>query len=334
MKNMATTKNVYNSNSYFSKVSLLVFLFCIHHCDNNVVVVAFEGALKHNNIHQIIRTDYYNNRNYDVVPKWKEQQQKQQSMMMSISIPPDDEVKAISNLQQDNNINLHNTFTNRRNALLVSSKLVTSIPLLTFLSTSVASAAYIDPIIDMPIITKRVYMDILIPGDENPSRIIIGLFGNIVPRVVDNFIKLCDGIQITTKSDDNNPEQTLLSYAGTSFYRIISDVTIQGGAIGDITGKSGLSSYPNGISFEPDNYNIRHSKEGLISMVRNINGGIDSRFFFNTKDDAGWADDRYVAFGIIESGIDIIHTIEKLKVKRPQNNPIDPVMIVASGSIK
>lgn len=215
---------------------------------------------------------------------------------------------------------------NRREVLVKTSfllPLIIACPLLVTLP-SIADAAYIDPNIDMPTITKRVYLDVLLPGNDNPSRLVIGLFGDNLPRVVDNFVKLCDGISF-------NNDATVWSYAGSTFYRILSDMSVQGGAVGDSSGKTGKSAFDGGVPFEPDNYNIRHSKEGLISMVRNQNGAVDSRFFINTKTDAGWADDRYAAFGIVEEGMDIIHEMEKVKVQRPQNSPVDPVKIVASG---
>jgi peptidyl-prolyl cis-trans isomerase B (cyclophilin B) len=151
-----------------------------------------------------------------------------------------------------------------------------------------SNAAYIDPTIDSPKVTKRVYLDVQI-GDKPSERLVIGLFGELMPRAVENFDKLCAGN----------------SYAGTTFYRVLSGNTIQGGAIGDPTGKSGQSAF--GSPFEPDNYNLKHTKTGLVSAVRGIGGAADSRFFINCNADAGWADDRYAAFGIVEEGLDFVN---------------------------
>ena len=123
-------------------------------------------------------------------------------------------------------------------------------------------------------------------------------------------------------------------------------MSIQGGAIGsNNSGKSGISSFEDGKQFQPDNYNIKHTKEGLVSMVRTKDGSIDSRFFIQTEEDAGWADDRYAAFGIVleeedgeeeksaGGGMDLVQRISKVDVKPPQNYPKDPVMIVGCGLI-
>ena len=179
-------------------------------------------------------------------------------------------------------------------------------------------ASYIDPTTDSPKITKRVFLDVVYnneKGEEQKGRLVIGLYGDIMPKTVDNFVTLC----------------SFNAYGGTTFYRVVSDFSIQGGAVGDPTGKTGKSSLENGQSFEPDNYNIKHTKAGLLSMVRSPSGNVDSRFFINTKDNGGWGDDRYAAFGIVEEGMDLVKKIEMVPVSPPKNSPKNDVRIVASG---
>ncbi|KAL7469387.1 hypothetical protein ACHAXS_009646 [Conticribra weissflogii] len=185
----------------------------------------------------------------------------------------------------------------------------------------------IDPSVDLPKITQKVYLDIKF-GNYKPKRLIIGLFGEVMPRAAENFQTLCANG----------------SYTGTSFYRVISDMSIQGGAIGpnSVSGKSGTSAFENGSPFAPDNYKIKHTKKGLVSAVRGVNGDIDSRFFIQTENDAGWADNRYAVFGIVlnegdedgkAGGMELVRKISKVDVKPPQNVPKDPVMIVGCGLV-
>jgi len=177
-------------------------------------------------------------------------------------------------------------------------------------------ASYIDPVTDPPKITKRVYLDVDFGSkDGEKGRLVIGLYGDLMPRTVENFEKLCSSN----------------AYAGTTFYRVISDLNIQGGAVGDSTGKTGKSSFEGSKPFEPDNFSLKHTKAGLVSMVRGIGGSVDSRFFVNIKDDSGWADDRYAAFGIVEEGMDLVKAIERVPVLPPKNAPKNAVRIVASG---
>ena len=206
-----------------------------------------------------------------------------------------------------------------------------------------AHASYIDPKTSPPDITKRVFIDVSINGKDE-ARIEIGLFGELMPRTVDNFAKLFESN----------------SYAGTNFYRVISDLSIQGGAIGDPSGKTGQSALEGGQPFEPDNFNLKHTKEGLVSAVRGLDGRIDSRFFISCNDDGGreaqrqlgwdltdhgishhsfllrpgWADDRYAAFGIVlGQGMDVVRRIEKVPVKPPKNSPETEVKILRSGAL-
>mmetsp|Transcript_56978 Transcript_56978/g.138811 ORF Transcript_56978/g.138811 Transcript_56978/m.138811 type:complete len:335 (+) Transcript_56978:1502-2506(+) len=202
-----------------------------------------------------------------------------------------------------------------------------------------AGASYIDPKQDTPSITKRVYLDVESTGNGSgkglgsfKGRITIGLFGDVTPKLVDNFVSLCQSN----------------AYAGTTFYRVLSDMSIQGGAIGDPTGRSGKSAATlvatkddddsntnDATALFPDNYNIQHTMTGLVSMVNGAGGTIDSRFFINVNDNGGWGDDRYAAFGILEGdeSFDIMRKIERVKVKPPSNKPADEIMIVKSGVV-
>ena len=66
----------------------------------------------------------------------------------------------------------------------------------------------IDPAISLPTITKKIYLDVKFANYKTPKRLVIGLFGNDMPKTVDNFVKLC------TNSEGDGP-----SYAGSTFYR-------------------------------------------------------------------------------------------------------------------
>lgn len=185
-----------------------------------------------------------------------------------------------------------------------------------------AVAAYIDPAISPPTITDKVYLDVEFVSNDSikkNGRIVLGLYGQTMPKTVQNFVTLC----------------STNAYAGTTFYRIISEYSIQGGAIGDVTrsGKSGQSSLENGSPFEPDNFNIKHNTKGLVSMVKaqQSGSGVDSRFFIQLQDDAGWADDRYAAFGIVLEGMVTVDAIKTVAVQPPKNNPKQDVIIVESG---
>jgi cyclophilin family peptidyl-prolyl cis-trans isomerase len=180
--------------------------------------------------------------------------------------------------------------TRKRLALLMVplTLLVGSPPRTVAATTDADASSYIDPTTDLPKITDKVYFDIAIgsastTGPTESLRLVIGLFGEVLPRTAQNFRQLCA---------DN-------AYAGSSFYRVLSDFTLQGGALGDPTGKT--STAP---AFAPDNFRVRHTRSGLVSAVRRdaATGEADSRFFIQIPDDASWAENRYAAFGIVLDG--------------------------------
>lgn len=75
----------------------------------------------------------------------------------------------------------------------------------------------------LPVVTHRVYMDISI-GGEAAGRIVFGLFGDVAPKAVENFVALSDcnkGKAAVTKKD--------LCYKHTSIHRVIPNFIIQGG---------------------------------------------------------------------------------------------------------
>ncbi|KAI0499433.1 hypothetical protein KFK09_020336 [Dendrobium nobile] len=171
-------------------------------------------------------------------------------------------------------------------------------------------------------ITHRVYLDVDIDG-QHAGRIIIGLYGEVVPKTVENFRSLCTG------EKGRGGHGKALHYKGTPFHRIVSGFVIQGGDITYGNGRGSESIY--GGTFPDENFIIKHSHAGVVSMV---NSGPDTNGsqFFITSVKASWLDGEHVAFGKVLQGMDTVYAIEG-GAGTYNGKPRKKVIIVDSGEI-
>jgi len=160
----------------------------------------------------------------------------------------------------------------------------------------------------------KVYFDMTANGRQL-GRVVMELRADVVPKTAENFRALCTG-------------EKGFGYAGSTFHRVIPQFMCQGGDFTRHNGTGGKSIY--GAKFEDENFQLKHTGAGILSMANagpNTNG---SQFFICTAKTA-WLDGAHVVFGKVVEGMSVIKEIESMGSRSGKTS--QKIVIQASGEL-
>ncbi|MEK8142091.1 peptidylprolyl isomerase [Streptomyces sp. M10(2022)] len=144
--------------------------------------------------------------------------------------------------------------------------------------------------------TIKAYFDITI-DDKPAGRILFNLFDDVTPKTAENFRALATGEGLRLRGLRVPPRDPAVHAAGWRLHRRQRH--------------RGKSIY--GEKFADENFTLKHSKPGLLSMANagpNTNG---SQFFVTTVV-TPWLDGKHVVFGEVadDASMELVRKIESL----------------------
>ena len=170
-----------------------------------------------------------------------------------------------------------------------------------------------------------VFFDMSI-GGAPAGRIEMTLRDDIVPKTAENFRALCTGEKGMGKS--GKP----LHFKGSAFHRVITQFMCQGGDFTAGNGTGGESIY--GAKFADENFQLKHTGPGILSMANAGPGTNGSQFFMCTVKTA-WLDGRHVVFGMVNQADDSMKVVKAIEAVGSQSGKTSKKVVIRdSGELE
>lgn len=145
--------------------------------------------------------------------------------------------------------------------------------------------------------------------------LVFQLYSNILPKTCENFITLCLGSKGSS-----------LSYKGSRIHRIVEHGWLQGGDVQNCAEGGRSNTFRS--TLEDECFGISHDRRGVLSMVKNGRYTSTSQFLI-TLGPHPWMDTRYVAFGQVIEGVQVLDRMENIETIR--ESPLKKIEIKNCG---
>lgn len=142
-------------------------------------------------------------------------------------------------------------------------------------------------------------MDIRYISSEPLGQIVIEVFDDIVPNTAKLFCERCSA-EASEQSYKNSRVRTIVS--APDFGVFIQPHT---------------SPQRKPEFFDDENFNVPHDRPGIVSMLHNEPNANDGQFVIITRK-LPWMDGKYVAFGQVIKGVDVVEKIAASSVDGAQ----------------
>ena len=153
-------------------------------------------------------------------------------------------------------------------------------------------------------------------GGEPAGRVVMQLRKDVVPKTAENFRQLCT-------------MEPGFGYKESTFHRVIQGFMAQGGDFTKNNGTGGESIY--GGEFDDENFTLKHSGAGTLSMA-NAGANMNGSQFFITTAHTPHLDGKHVVFGTVTAGLEVLQAIEAKGSS--SGSPQETIAIADSGQIR
>jgi len=174
------------------------------------------------------------------------------------------------------------------------------------------------------------------PKSIRAGRVVIDLFESETPKAAENFRCLCTGEKDTSLKDDSSNQvqrkKTRLHYKGTKIHRVEKGFVMQGGDITRGDGSGGESIYGKPFNDEKGGLKLKHDKAGVVAMANSGKNSNTSQFFISFAA-APKLDGKYVVFGQVVEGLEVLKQIEAVATDPKTSKPLVDVLIADCGKM-